>query len=54
MDTGLHGLVALARFYQLPAEPDQLVNAMAAYDVPLGAGNVVPQDVQDYLPSFLF
>lgn len=26
MDTGLHSLVALARFYQLPAEPDQLAH----------------------------
>lgn len=26
MDTGLHSLVAIARFHQLPAEPDQLVH----------------------------
>jgi len=26
MDTGLHSLVALARFYQIPAEPDQLTH----------------------------
>ena len=26
MDTGLHSLVALARFHQLPAEPDQLAH----------------------------
>ncbi|MFT6202018.1 MAG: subfamily B ATP-binding cassette protein HlyB/CyaB [Candidatus Endobugula sp.] len=26
MDTGLHSLVAIARFYQLPAEPDQLAH----------------------------
>jgi subfamily B ATP-binding cassette protein HlyB/CyaB len=26
MDTGLHGLVTIARFYQLPAEPDQLAH----------------------------
>ncbi|MCU7904911.1 MAG: RTX toxin, partial [Candidatus Thiodiazotropha sp. (ex Epidulcina cf. delphinae)] len=28
---------------------DQLVSAMAAYSVPSGAGNVIPQDVQDEL-----
>lgn len=26
MDTGLHGLVALARFHQLPAGPDQIAH----------------------------
>lgn len=29
MDTGLHTLVALARFHQLPAEPDQLAHQFA-------------------------
>ncbi|MFT6390174.1 MAG: hypothetical protein ACJAUP_003575 [Cellvibrionaceae bacterium] len=30
MDTGLHNLVAIARFYQLPAEPDQLADEFCA------------------------
>lgn len=30
MDTGLHSLVAIARFYQLPAEPDQLAHEFCA------------------------
>lgn len=29
MDTGLHSLVAIARFHQLPAEPEQLVHQFA-------------------------
>jgi Ca2+-binding RTX toxin-like protein len=32
---------------------DQLINAMAAFDVPTGAGNVVPQDVKDQLQPVL-
>ncbi|SFK75742.1 calcium-binding protein [Methylophaga sulfidovorans] len=32
---------------------DQLVSAMAAYDVPMGAGNVIPQDVKDNLQPVL-
>lgn len=32
---------------------DQLVSAMASYDVPLGAGNVVSQDVKDQLQTVL-
>ena len=31
----------------------KLVNAMAAYDVPLGAGNVIAQDVADSLETVL-
>ena len=30
MDTGLHSLVAIARFHQLPAEPEQLAHQFAA------------------------
>ncbi|MEY8238766.1 MAG: type I secretion system permease/ATPase [Cycloclasticus sp.] len=30
MDTGLHSLVAIARFHQLPAEPDQLAHQFCA------------------------
>ncbi len=29
MDTGLHSLVAIARFHQLPAEPEQLAHQFA-------------------------
>ncbi|MCU7869288.1 MAG: hypothetical protein KZQ98_12250 [Candidatus Thiodiazotropha sp. (ex Lucinoma borealis)] len=32
---------------------DQLVAAMASYDVPAGVGNVIPQDVQDTLQPIL-
>ncbi|AUZ84679.1 calcium-binding protein [Methylophaga nitratireducenticrescens] len=32
---------------------DQLVSAMAAYDVPMGSGNVIPQDVKDNLQPVL-
>ncbi len=32
---------------------DQLVSAMAAYDVPLGVGNVIPQDIKDQLQTTL-
>lgn len=35
------------------AQIDTLVNAMAAYDVPLGSGNVIPSDVQDELKATL-
>jgi hypothetical protein len=34
-------------------EVDQLVAAMAAYDVPAGVGNVIPQDVVDSLQPVL-
>lgn len=32
---------------------DQLVSAMAAYDVPMGSGNVIPQDIKDNLQPVL-
>ncbi len=32
---------------------DQLVSAMAAYDIPLGVGNVIPQDARDQLQTVL-
>ncbi|MEW8470405.1 MAG: hypothetical protein AB2637_17845, partial [Candidatus Thiodiazotropha sp.] len=32
---------------------DQLVTAMAAYDVPAGVGNVLPQEVSDELQPVL-
>ncbi|MFT6350542.1 MAG: Ca2+-binding RTX toxin-like protein [Psychromonas sp.] len=32
---------------------DQLVSAMATYDVPSGAGNVVPQDIKDQLQTVI-
>jgi hypothetical protein len=32
---------------------DQLVSAMAAYDVPNGVGNVIPQDTKDALQPIL-
>jgi hypothetical protein len=32
---------------------DQLVAAMAAYDVPAGVGNVIPQEIRDELQPLL-
>jgi Ca2+-binding RTX toxin-like protein len=37
----------------LNSQVDQLVEAMAAYDVPAGVGNVIPQDVTDSLQPVL-
>jgi Ca2+-binding RTX toxin-like protein len=37
----------------LNSQVDQLVEAMAAYDVPAGVGNVIPQDVADNLQPVL-
>ncbi|MBL4625893.1 MAG: type I secretion system permease/ATPase, partial [Flavobacteriales bacterium] len=34
MDTGLHSLVAIARFHQLPAEPEQLTHQFGLPDKP--------------------
>jgi len=35
----------------LNTQVDQLVSAMASYNVPSGAGNVIPQDTKDALQS---
>ncbi|PUB90762.1 MAG: hypothetical protein DBP01_05840, partial [gamma proteobacterium symbiont of Ctena orbiculata] len=66
---GTDDRVTLAHWYDLPAnevdrieaagsvllnnQVDQLVAAMAAYDVPAGVGNVIPQDVKDNLQPVL-
>ncbi|MES9920031.1 MAG: calcium-binding protein [Candidatus Thiodiazotropha sp.] len=66
---GTDDRVTLAHWYDLPAnevdrieaagsvllnnQVDQLVAAMASYDVPSGVGNVIPQNVQDDLQPFL-
>ncbi|MEW8203416.1 MAG: calcium-binding protein [Candidatus Thiodiazotropha endolucinida] len=66
---GTDDLVTLAHWYDAPANEvdrieaagsvllnnqiDQLVTAMAAYDVPSGIGNVIPQNVQDNLQPVL-
>ena len=34
MDTGLHSLVAIARFHQLPAEPEQLAHQFSSPGTP--------------------
>ncbi|MEW8227865.1 MAG: calcium-binding protein [Candidatus Thiodiazotropha endolucinida] len=66
---GTDDRVTLAHWYDLPAnevdrieaagsvllnnQVDQLVAAMATYDVPAGVGNVIPQDVEDNLQPVL-
>ncbi|MEW8073547.1 MAG: calcium-binding protein [Candidatus Thiodiazotropha sp.] len=66
---GTDDRVTLAHWYDLPAnevdrieaagsvllnnQVDQLVAAMATYDVPAGVGNVIPQDVIDNLQPVL-
>ena len=37
----------------LNAQVEQLVSAMAAYNPPVGAGSVIPQDVKDSLQPTL-
>jgi hypothetical protein len=66
---GTDDQVTIAQWYAAPAyevdrieaagsvllnnQVDQLVAAMAAYDVPAGVGNVIPQDVKDNLQPVL-
>lgn len=66
---GTDDRVTLVHWYDLPAnevdrieaagsvllnnQVDQLVAAMATYDVPAGVGNVIPQDVKDNLQPVL-
>ncbi|MCU7816958.1 MAG: hypothetical protein KZQ81_17605 [Candidatus Thiodiazotropha sp. (ex Rostrolucina anterorostrata)] len=46
-------LIETAGSVLLNNQVDQLVAAMASYDVPAGVGNVIPQDVQDSLQPIL-
>ena len=41
MDTGLHALVAIARFHHLPAEPDQLHHQFAVPGVDFGSTEIL-------------
>jgi ATP-binding cassette, subfamily B, bacterial HlyB/CyaB len=54
MDSGLHSLVAIARFHQLPAEPEQLSHEFKVPDTPLSDTKLLRQQKTDgILLSFL-